>query len=501
MSIPLKEIDDILSKDPENAEAWKIRGDTFLRSTQFYDAGFCFSKAIACDPKYQIAWRQKGLACLFLNDMPDAYDCLMIAIDLNNKDSESWRLMAQILQDKQMIGKVNEYIDKALELNPKDPHTINTKALLMKRQALFDDSISFFEKTIFIDPSNPIALINKSKIIKRAELTHKDKSSRIEKLKNFTVNFLANHFNVDPEDKKDLTKFGDEFFLQFDFETARSCYGKVIDIEPFNLDVLKKQSLVYIKFQDYKQGLAYLSNALNHKNNDSDGWTRMGQLLRIQNKITESIDCFDKALKIDKKNAEAWRHKAYTQQLRHENEEKILPCLEESLKIDPYNPLAYLQKSIFLNRNPGNRENSMWCLNKAIEIHPSYLLAWKLKSQLFSKTHNYEFAKQCYEKILKLDPSDVVSWYQAGVNLAKYTEMKYNQGLDYLLRSDYQKALLCFDDVLEIDTDDVNTLIHRGEVLIKLNKTKEARDSFKLALKLDPQNKDLLSKLKNLKTS
>jgi len=496
LSFSIEEINTILSKDENNGEAWKIKGKLLADKMLFYEAGNCLSKSIACDPNYQDAWREKAFVCLMQNDMPDAHDFIIGVLYLNKNDTEAWRLRSHLFTpyNKQKISTVNWAIDKALCINDQDLKILITKALHLRKQGLVSESLSYFEKVLSLDPKNIIALINKQKINHKKKWNDTNKSIRIEKIKNFTINFLNETLGIKNEE---IEKVGDTAYLEFDFETARSCYEKLIELSPTSHCILKKLGLVFIKFQDYDEGLDFLKKSLQYSPKDTDCLTRMGQVFRIQNRISEAIDCFDKALSIDEKNSEALRHKGYALNLRHEGTENALKCLEESLKIDPYNPLAWVQKSIFLRRDTSNFDESMWCLDKVIEFHPSYELAWKQKSEMYSNIQDFESTMICNEKILELNSEDAEIWYLAVVNQAKLAEKQFQQGEEFLKNRKYDSAIDCFDKVLKIDPLDVETLIYQGDVSLKLNKKDKAKEFLK-ALRLDPSNKTIVSKINKI---
>jgi len=492
---PQDEIDNILLKDPKNSEAWKKKGDLLFQKTKFYESSNCYSKAIFNDPNFEEAWREKGLVCLLQHDMPDAYDFIHRAIYLNEDDSEAWRLNSFLFPfNEQMVDSINESIKKALSLNPDGINILLSKGLHLRKQGKIPESLSCFEKILSIEPENIFALYNKEKIIQKEKIDHKEAPIRIKRLQDFTKSFLTERFENVLKDSNKLKQFGDSFFLQFDIESARSYYGLALQVTPNDPDILKKQGLVFIKFQDFQNGLNFLSKSLKINPDDTDGWTRMGQILRIQNKMSESISCFDKAIKLDDCNAEALRHKGYAMQLRHDMVEEALTCIENSLKLDPYNPLAYIQKSVYLMRDPAKFNESMWCLDKALEIHPTCELAWKQKSELFSNSHDYESAIESYENVLKLNPDDIISWYMAGITKAKYAELQFQKGLQFLKENQNEKAQTCFEKVIKFDPNDVESLIFLGDIYKKQNQPEMAKQFINkvknLASKIDSLTND-----------
>jgi len=348
LSFTLDEIEVALSENPKNAEAWKIKGDLLLEKTMFFEASKCFSKSILCDPNYLEAWSRKGLVNFLQNNNADAIHCFDKVIYQEEMNFETWRLKSHVYTlEKKNIELANKCINKALELDPQNLGILLSKALHLKIQGSDELSLQFFDKALLMEPNNLFSLINRDKIKHKSELKDNDPTTLFEKLKNYTKNFLENQFGTKSEDYSSLTKFGDQFLLQFDFETARSCYDLATDINPTDPNLLKKQCLVHLKFNDLPSAIDFISKSLTIATKDSDGWIRKGEIFRVQNKIIDSITCFDKALESDENNAEAWRRKGYSQRTRHEMANNAIMCFDKSLKLEPYHPMTWLQKAIF----------------------------------------------------------------------------------------------------------------------------------------------------------
>ena len=167
--------------------------------------------------------------------------------------------------------------------------------------------------------------------------------------------------------------------------------------------------------------------------------------------------------------------------MRHIKIDEIIESIDKSLKLDPWHPMTLVQKAIFLSRQKETWNYAFLCLDEALKINPSFTLAWKVKCQLHVSNHNFENALVIYEKILSLDPDDVISWYNAGVTQAKFAEIEFQKGIEYFKKSQYNKSLHCFENVIQYDPDDKQAYIEKGNVLLKLNKNEEAQKFFDLS--------------------
>jgi tetratricopeptide (TPR) repeat protein len=67
---------------------------------------------------------------------------------------------------------------------------------------------------------------------------------------------------------------------------------------------------------------------------DANAWVAEGTRFAGQNQLDRALQCFDKALLVDKKSAAAWSGKARIHSTRGERDEAV-KCLNEALAIDP----------------------------------------------------------------------------------------------------------------------------------------------------------------------
>jgi tetratricopeptide (TPR) repeat protein len=157
----------------------------------------------------------------------------------------------------------------------------------------------------------------------------------------------------------------------------------------------------------------------------------------FKDEFKQAIECYDKALEIDPKNADAWNNKGGALGSLGKHEEAI-EYYDKALKIDPKNAMAWTNKGWSLS-NLGRYEEAIEYLDKALEIDPGYAFAWSNKGADLGALGRYEEAIEYLDKALEIDPGYAYAWY----NKACYKVKK----------GDIDNGLLDLKKAIEIDKE------------------------------------------------
>jgi len=487
-NVTLDFIEKVLNENPNNAEAWRLKGDFLFEKTSFFEALHCYEKSVTYDPQYLQAWMGKGMVSIFQNNAMDALQCFELSIFLTNrKFAEAFRLKSHsYMWNKNNKKKINNCLENAIKLEPENIDVLISKALFLQKMGDVNESISLHEKILSVDKSNLISLLNLKKL--------NNKSLKKEQ----TINFVISQKGFSQSESTNLKQYANYFLLHYDFDNAFDFYSYVLDQNPSDFDSVKKQSIISLKRNNIKKGLELISFYLDKVPDDSDVWARKGEILRRQNRMLEAINCFDRAIKIDPKNSEAWRRKGFAQSMRHEDTKSAIRCLDASLRIDPYHPMTLIQKALFLKRLNPKSNDALKILDKAIEIDPTFILAWKEKSVLYISVNDYESALVCFENLMKLDSDDMINWYNTGVTQAKLSEIEFQKAIKFMKNSDYVSALNSLEKILKYDHEDLESHVLKADSLLHLGKKEESVKELKKTLELDPKNNDIQNKINKI---
>ncbi len=157
---------------------------------------------------------------------------------------------------------------------------------------------------------------------------------------------------------------------------------------------------------------------------DEIAFLTKGRFLMQAKKQEEALECFDKAIKLNPKYAEAYNEKG--------NALLILGKVDEAIK----------------------------CFTKATEINEKYITAWQGKEAALLMQNKQDEAIRCLEHITEIDPENEEAWITKGFVLSDIHR--------------FNEALKCFDKAVEINPESIDAYNKKAEVLIALDRFDEA---------------------------
>lgn len=99
-----------------------------------------------------------------------------------------------------------------------------------------------------------------------------------------------------------LLETGDKALNENKTQEAIETYKKALSTAPENTTINRKLARAYNKLKDYKSAEENFKLYLSNHEDDSEGWTELGEVQRQQGKYNEASDSFRKALNLDNTN-------------------------------------------------------------------------------------------------------------------------------------------------------------------------------------------------------
>jgi len=158
-------------------------------------------------------------------------------------------------------------------------------------------------------------------------------------------------------------------------DKAIECFDKILDYQTIieAVNSLDAEANTIENSSCYPRNLDSASNA----------WNDMGFSYEQANRYDEAARCYDKAIKLNKKNAQAYSNLGGILGRRGEYED-AMKYFDKAIEIDPSNIDSWYNKGLALSRLNRYKE-SLEFLDKAIELDPSFFMASNEKNRVLNK--------------------------------------------------------------------------------------------------------------------
>lgn len=230
----------------------------------------------------------------------------------------------------------------------------------------------------------------------------------------------------------------DAAVLSHDFALAARLYNTLLKDSPNDVNLLEKLGSIYVKSQNDQKALSFYLKVNELKPNDFSTLNSLGGIYRRLKKYEDSIAVLKKARALNKDIAQVDYNLGFTY--------KFMEKYDEAVD----------------------------CFESAIQLNPSDVLAYNHLGAIHQKRGETQQAISTYQKGLKVDRNHPV----LHLNLAKSYE-KENQ---------IKNAMAEYEAALRSKPGWTDALSDYSKLLIRLNKTKEAKELVRQSLILNPRN-------------
>jgi tetratricopeptide (TPR) repeat protein len=249
-----------------------------------------------------------------------------------------------------------------------------------------------------VQPSSPNQSMNKEDILV-AQLTCDSIMGNSDSLKQGKYLFASGKYEEaiknlnrviqkDPKDAEAWIFKGRALFYQHKYSDAIRCYEKVIDLDPKNEDAWTGKIQCFDKLIDQSA-------------KNIDAWDDKIRALISLGRYEQAAQTYDKAPEMDLRSAPwiwNWKGDGLRRQGRHEDAIKFY---NKTLKQDPENEDAWISKGKALYLL-GKGSESIKCFDQAIELNSKNAKVWAMKSAAFKSIYMYVEAEEAMQEAKKL---------------------------------------------------------------------------------------------------
>jgi tetratricopeptide (TPR) repeat protein len=244
----------------------------------------------------------------------------------------------------------------------------------------------------------------------------------------------------------------------------------------------------------------------------AEAWSGKGTTLADLGRHAEALTCYERALQINPRYANAWFNKGVVLDDLGRHPE-ALTCYDRALEVNPRMAEAWYNRGNALV-NLGRPAEALTCFERTVEINPRDAKAWSNKGAALGTLGRHDEALTCYDRALEINPRDANAWYNKGGALAdlgryqevltcceraldinpRYAEAWSNKGYALEKLGRHAEALACFERALQINPRHAGAWYAKGNALVDFGRPDEALTCFERALEINPRYPEAWSK-------
>ncbi|HKL03536.1 MAG TPA: tetratricopeptide repeat protein [Cryomorphaceae bacterium] len=412
------------------------------------------------------------------------------ALDLYEKFEEQLGTTEELSIQKQMIYiEKGDYdaalkeVEKLIEAHPEEVKLYGMKAEIYEELGRTEEAAEIYKEILEISPENGMVLL--------ALYELRQKQKRTEEARDYLLRaFESPDLNIDVKINILLNKLSRENFVDNKVEMIELAEALEVS-HPLEAKTYAVQGDILYNLEEYAPAREKFRKAVALDANRAPIWQ---QILTINSQLND----FD-ALRDDS---------------------------EKAMELFPQLPIFYLYNGIALNQQKDYAQAvDVLTSGKNLVIDNNALLAQFYSSlgDAYHELEKHEKSDKAYEKALEYEPSNVVvlnnyayylSLRKQNLEKAEAMAKKANDispdvasfqdtyGWVLYTRENYQNALFWIKQALQNGAaEDPEVLEHLGDVLIELNKEKEALEAWQKALDFGGDSNTLRNKIERHKAS
>jgi tetratricopeptide (TPR) repeat protein len=230
--------------------------------------------------------------------------------------------------------------------------------------------------------------------------------------------------------------------MAHDFMTAARLYKELLKDDPSNVEYLKQLGSIYVQAQEDEKAIPYYEQIITFYPHYVDAMNSLGAIYRRLKRYDESIQILQRALE----------------------EDRQLPDVNYNLG--------------FTYKEMGNYADAIEAFEMVIHAKPDDVLAYNHLGSIYLAQKNYEKSIASYRRGLQIDRNHPILNY----NLARAYEQSGNE----------TEAIRCYQLALKTRPGWKDCISDYSNLLLKCQKNKEASDLVNQAIKMHPNDGDLL---------
>ncbi len=274
--------------------------------------------------------------------------------------------------------------------------------------------------------------------------------------------------------------------------------------KPKGNQLMQDAYLLYTQKRLNEATAAY-ERVLKNDDRNAQAWQGRGLTLALNGRHREALTSFDRALQLDSSLVTSWNGKGTALSMVQRHKE-ALDAFDQALLLEPDNALAWNGKGAAQNAL-GQPEQALTSFDIAVHFDPNLAQAWNNKGLVLRQQRRYQEALRAFEQAIAHEQRNASYWNGKGNTLydmgrinealqahqeathfnPNYAPGWYGVGNVLYAQQKLSNALDAYDRAIKIDANFVKAWDRRGNVLADLGRLNEAISSYQRALHIDPR--------------
>jgi tetratricopeptide (TPR) repeat protein len=291
----LNRCDQALVLDPRHAEAlrWRI---TALRALRRFGAAEAAAReAISRRPDSPDLLVELGLALSGRYEFGPALDCYDQALELDprQESAQRWRITA--LRALRRFGAAETAAREAVSQHPDSPDLLVELGRVFDDQYDYEQALDSYRKALELDPGHADAQQWRITALRRLRRFGEAEAAAREAL------------GQRPDSLDLLVELGWAHYDQYEFEQALDCYDQVLALDPGHADALRWRVSALRALRRFSPAETAAREAVSQRPDRPDLLVELGWVFDDQYDYAQALDCYDRALVLDPRHADALR--------------------------------------------------------------------------------------------------------------------------------------------------------------------------------------------------
>ena len=158
-----------------------------------------------------------------------------------------------------------------------------------------------------------------------------------------------------------------------------------------------------VQAKKHEDALKCFDKAIKLNPKYAEAYNEKGNTLLLLGKVDQAVKCFTKATEINEKYITAWKGKEVALLMQNKQDEAIR-CCDIIIEIDPENEEAWVTKGFVLS-DIHRLDEALKCFDKAIEINPESIDAYNKKAEALLALDRFDEVEKCRQKIEEIKKS------------------------------------------------------------------------------------------------